>query len=365
MEQHVGLKTYYKNLRKYVDQFDDVDPIWIEVTYNSLIPYWSSGPNILKRVTGLANGLLEVQYGLMRHANYDLAFYFTQNTAVYAGRKLSRTPYVLCSDVSPKLMDDMALHYNHAQDENKMVNDYKHNTNMKIYQGAECFITWSEWMAQSLYNDYQLPEENVSVIPIGIDQTIWKAENRSIHLGPVKILFVGGEFYRKGGQSLLDAFHKLDSGSAELHIITRTKIDQQESIFVYNDLEPNSPELISKFQESDVFVFPTLADSFGIVALEAMSTGLPVIATNIGALPEIVKNGEHGYIIEPDDTDQLHAALVKLIKNPEMRQQMGKNGVERVSKMFNAERNARRVIELCKEIIQGKKPAGTKQIETA
>ncbi|MEM8857563.1 MAG: glycosyltransferase family 4 protein [Chloroflexota bacterium] len=364
MEQHVGLKTYYENLRKYVDQFEDVDPIWIEVSYNSLIPYWNSGPNILKRITGLANGYLEVQSGLRQHSDYDLAFFFTQNTAVYAGRKIGRTPYVLCSDVSPKLMDDMAAHYNHAQDENKLINDYKHNTNLRIFQGAECFITWSNWMAQSLYDDYKLPKKRVCVIPIGIDQTVWQAKEKPVSNGPVKILFVGGEFYRKGGQSLLDAFHKLPSGSAELHIITKADIKATENIFVYNNLKPNSPELIEKFQDSDIFVFPTLADSFGIVALEAMATGLPIIATDIGALSEIIQDGKQGLIIEPNQANQLLNALEKLIDDPSLRKKMGENGIERVTQMFNAEKNARQVIDLCKKIINQSNPTVAKQIET-
>lgn len=358
MEQHLGHKTYYQNLRKYVDQFDDVEPTWVEVTYNSPFPYWDSGPHILKRITGLTNGLFEVQAGLMRHTDYDLVFCFTQNPAVYAGRKLGRTPYVLCSDVSSKQMDDMAQHYNHSQDKNKLLKDYKHNTNIKLYNNAACFVAWSDWMAQSLYDDYGLSKQNVEIIPIGIDQTIWNAQEKSGHSGPVRILFVGGDFYRKGGQLLLDAFNKLEPNTAELHIITRSEVEMRDSVFVYNNLQANSPELISKFQEADVFVFPTLADSFGIVALEAMAMGLPIIGTNIAALPEIIKHGETGYIVEPGDSDQLHAALAKLISDPELRVKMGENGIKRVSTLFSAERNARRVIDLCNKIIQRNKSVG-------
>ncbi len=80
---------------------------------------------------------------------------------------------------------------------------------------------------------------------------------------------------------------------------------------------------LNVFKEADIFVLPSYSEGFSTAILEAMASGLPVIATNVGAAPEIIENGVNGYIVEPGDIDSLSARIQQLIDNEELRMKMG------------------------------------------
>ena len=79
---------------------------------------------------------------------------------------------------------------------------------------------------------------------------------------------------------------------------------------------------------SDVFVLPSLSESFGIVILEAMASQLPIIATNVGGLPEIVKEGVNGFLVPPKNPDELAKKIILILQNDELRHNMSKNNAE-------------------------------------
>jgi glycosyltransferase involved in cell wall biosynthesis len=80
------------------------------------------------------------------------------------------------------------------------------------------------------------------------------------------------------------------------------------------------------FYESDIFVFPTHHEAFGLVNIEAMRAGLPIISSNEGCIPEFVIDGLNGYIVDPNDIEQLSDRVLKLINDGELRIKMGKVG---------------------------------------
>lgn len=88
------------------------------------------------------------------------------------------------------------------------------------------------------------------------------------------------------------------------------------------------------FSISDIFVFPTLNEAFGLVNLEAMQFGLPIVASNEGGIPDIIEDGYNGYLIDKNDAVALSDRLEELIKNPKLRQEMGLNGQEKYKKHF-------------------------------
>ena len=127
--------------------------------------------------------------------------------------------------------------------------------------------------------------------------------------GRFKILFVGGDFYRKGGAILLQAFRALPDGLVELHIVTRSDVPAAEGIHIYRDMQPNTVELLSLYHQCDAFVLPTGADAFGLVLVEAMACGLPVVTTRVGGVAEVVADGETGYLVQPGDGEALRAHI--------------------------------------------------------
>ena len=101
---------------------------------------------------------------------------------------------------------------------------------------------------------------------------------------------------------------------------------------------------------SDIFVLPTLTDALPTVLAEAMAAKLPIIASRVGGIPEMIVDEENGCLVEPENLDQLSNACIHLLENPEKRVAMGSKGWETVNQKFNIERQ----IDQLKELYLGK-----------
>jgi glycosyltransferase involved in cell wall biosynthesis len=100
-------------------------------------------------------------------------------------------------------------------------------------------------------------------------------------------------------------------------------------------------ELVDRYRQSDIFVFPSVwHEPFGMPNVEAMACGLPVVATRGGGIPEIVADGETGFLVDRGDPDQLADALIRLLDDPPLRREMGEAGRRRARERFSWERIA-------------------------
>ena len=109
------------------------------------------------------------------------------------------------------------------------------------------------------------------------------------------------------------------------------------------------PELLSVM---DILTIPSLQESFGMAALEAMAMKVPVIATMVGGLPEIVDEGKTGMLIPPADVDALYKALKYLIQNRELRGKMGEAGRDRVRERFSTANSVRKTERVYLDVLQ-------------
>ncbi|KKR18815.1 MAG: glycosyl transferase, group 1 [candidate division CPR2 bacterium GW2011_GWC1_41_48] len=91
------------------------------------------------------------------------------------------------------------------------------------------------------------------------------------------------------------------------------------------------------YRESDVFVLPSENETFGQVFIEAMASGLPVIGTKVGGIPEIISDSYNGYLIPPDDSSMLAQRIEKLITDNETRDKFIKAGIKTVKNKFALE----------------------------
>lgn len=102
---------------------------------------------------------------------------------------------------------------------------------------------------------------------------------------------------------------------------------------------------------ADILVHPARWEGFGLVLLEAMRAGLPIVATRVSAIPEVVAEDITGLLVPPDDPDALAAAISKLIHEPARRNEMGIGGFERLRERFSPERMARGVVALYEAVL--------------
>jgi glycosyltransferase involved in cell wall biosynthesis len=91
----------------------------------------------------------------------------------------------------------------------------------------------------------------------------------------------------------------------------------------------------------DIFVLPSDCEPFGLVVIEAMARGIPVVATNAGGVPELIKHGETGILVPPRNPDAIAAAVNFLLADPMRRMQIGESGRMAVRKMFDPQRMIR------------------------
>lgn len=346
MEQVLGHVTWYRNLRAAVTELGTVEARWVETAM-------FDGRGLLERLPGLpgfvrASGraLLDARRGL-RGQPCDVLLFNTQKAAAFCQWQMLRTPTILMTDVTPLQYDRMADLYDHPVDGGAALRKAKHVANMLNFRLARALVPWSTWAGDSLVHDYGVPPERVHVIPPGVDTTRWRPAAMRQAGDRVQLLFVGGNFERKGGRLLLDVFRglRLDA-QADLHIVTRDTVEPSPGVFVHHDIQNNSDELLRLYQQANAFVLPTLADCFSIASTEAMAAGLPVVTTAMGGIPDIVEHGRTGFLIRAGDGQELGEAVRRLVDDARLRSAFGRAGRERAMAHFDARANAQRILVL-------------------
>ncbi|MBR8066882.1 glycosyltransferase family 4 protein [Burkholderia ambifaria] len=105
------------------------------------------------------------------------------------------------------------------------------------------------------------------------------------------------------------------------------------------------------YQEATLFCLPSRFESFGIAALEAMFYGLPVVATRVGGLGELVDDGVTGYLVEPDDAAALARVIRDIVRDPALRERMGRAARERAHRLYTTERVVARYVDCYRHIV--------------
>ncbi len=345
MEQVLGHASWSINLRAALGRLG-ADVVWIETTLHKVggVPERLPGVPAVARA-GL-RGLIDVRRGLAGE-RYDVLVFNTQKAAMLCQPYLLRTPTFLMTDVTPAQYDRMAGPYDHQAEAAWPVVTAKRAVNTLNFRLAHGVVPWSRWAGASFAREYGVPADRIHVVPPGVDTTVWRPAEARAAGGVPRLLFVGGNFVRKGGALLLEAFRDLGLASrAELHIVTRDPVSPLPGVTVHRGLRNDSLELRGLYQSADGFVLPTLADCFSIASIEAMAAGLPVITTDVGGISDIVVDGETGFLIPPGDGRALREALAAFVDDRNLRTRFGAAGRQRAVATFDATLSASKLLAL-------------------
>ena len=188
------------------------------------------------------------------------------------------------------------------------------------------------------------------------------------HFGSKKILAVSSISPRKNQLRLIKAFELVHrnnpSSGAELMIVGHKRKDIPGLDSTLRDIRNRDKgikitlagyltdsEIISLYEEADVFVCPSLYEGFGLPVLEAMACGCPIIASNVFSLPEVV--GEAGMLVDPYDVEMIARALSTVLENDELKREMSRKGIEQAQK-FSWERAGVEWLAVCREVAERK-----------
>lgn len=200
----------------------------------------------------------------------------------------------------------------------------------EIYRNARATFVMGSHVRRSLIEDYGVSEEQAECIFAGsnVDPAPIRLENDGF--ANQTIVFIGVDWHRKGGPVLVKAFESVVKRlpSARLIIIGCEPPVTHPQIQVVGCIPKR--EVKQWLARSSVFCMPTRLEPFGIAVIEAFHHGLPVVATNIGAIPDLVKDGETGRLVSTNDSEALATALVDLLGDPECCRRYGEEGRKRV-----------------------------------
>lgn len=233
---------------------------------------------------------------------------------------------------------------------------------------TDLFVPWSTFAANEAKEIYPESAERMLVLHPGIDLEVWQFRGYRAPRDRFHLLYVGGDLKRKGLETLLTAYENDLASMCRLSIVTnsihlhdnpeiKARIDQMKSVDLYCDLPPRGEAFRRLYEESDAFVLPTNDDTSSLAALEAMATGLPVVISNVGAIPDIVRDGETGLLVPPGDPAAVSAAVNRLRTSGELRKMLTTRARDHVELHFDARKNADRLLDAVKKLVR-ERPSG-------
>ncbi|MBC8490005.1 MAG: glycosyltransferase family 4 protein [Bacteroidetes bacterium] len=213
----------------------------------------------------------------------------------------------------------------------------------------------SKYIQEIMVNNYQERRDKTAVIYNALDVVDYDKHRvtRENKDGPVRLIAIGNLIEEKGFQYLIKAIPAVIKNNEKCELIIVGEgyegpenfenelkelviTEGVEKYVFFLGLRSDVPQLL---MDADIMVVPSIwGEGFGLINIEAMAAHLSVVATNVGAIPEIVIDNETGILVEPKNEETIAAAINKLVNDKKMRERMGAKGYERVKKFFSLEK---------------------------
>lgn len=240
-----------------------------------------------------------------------------------------------------------------------------------LARSADAVVTHSAAHRQLMADESGIAPDRIHLIPHGVEVfPDWVRPTRP--LGPPTVVYLGRLEHRKGTLELLQSVPRVLEAVPDARFILigsdrnhcpggRTHaqyLDQEFAPEIRRQVtltgQLSQAEVDRWLQTADVFVAPSRYESFGLVFLEAMRWGTPVIGTTAGGIPEVVEHNQTGLLVPPEAPGPLAAAIVRLLSDSVFAATLGESARRRAEEEFSVERMARRVAALYDEVIRSK-----------
>jgi glycosyltransferase involved in cell wall biosynthesis len=237
-----------------------------------------------------------------------------------------------------------------------------------LARSADTLVTHSEAHRSLMADELRVDRSRIRIVPHGV--TVYPHFERKPRAGrDFTVVYLGRLEKRKGTLDLLNAIPQV------LREVPQTRFvligtdrphcpgGRTHAEYVQQNLDPEvrsritllgqvpDAEVDHWLQRADVFVAPSLYESFGLVFIEAMRWGTPVIGTTAGGIPEIIKDGETGLLVPPSSPAEVAKAVVSLLQDDNRRGHIGAAGRRHVEHYFSTERMSKNVGELYRQTI--------------
>ncbi len=233
------------------------------------------------------------------------------------------------------------------------------------YRQVDCFICASDAIRQLLLSDGVEPARAITVHegidlervelapPAKLHEEFWLPHHAPL-VGNVAALVP-----HKGQRHLIEAAMLVLRQVPDARFVIAGEGELRESLeraIKENRLEKHvmlagfRPDVLSLHKAFDIFVMSSVTEGLGTSLLDAMAAGKPIVATTAGGIPEVVVDGETGFLVPPRDHQAMADALVKLLKDPELRKKMGHAGLVRARRKFSADRMVQETLKVYKHV---------------
>jgi len=312
-----GSPYYIMNaLQKYVGDVTNLGPI----EFNKFIfTHFERATKLLPRPYNLNHSFIHAYFfakvfqSKLRHKKFDVIFAPRASTQI----ALLKTdiPIVYYSDTTFKSMYN---YYSWFSNFLKISEREGNNIEQKAIRKSKRVILSSQWAADSVINDYNTPKEKVHVVPFGPNVDYIPTKEELLDRKPIgicKLLFIGVEWERKGGQIAVDTLLELKKMGVKASLTIVGVIPPEpmitEDVVVIPYLDKNNKADSNKFNEllleSHFLILPTREECFGVVFCEASAFGLPSLSTDTGGVPTAVIDNKNGFLFKLSDGGKEYA----------------------------------------------------------
>jgi len=235
------------------------------------------------------------------------------------------------------------------------------------FQKSDIIITISQYWKDFVGRIHKIPSKKVCILQNcygfefnQLDESIEQLEFLRYNSKELKILYVGTLNEQKGVLDLVEIFKQLDQYDHDivLHIAGSTK-DSRFLEKLKNKVNSNGfmnrvrlvgniagKKKLDLYKQCDIFILPSYIENFPLTVLEAMRAGLPVITTPVGALPEIIRDYENGFLVSPGDIGNYVEKLLLLIHDIDLRHSIAKLNIQSALKEYNPENYSSKLMKI-------------------